>query len=115
VSFWGGLCCSLPWLRWMLELLFLSKVEGEWDPSEVGVRVTCGRYHILLCMRWMTWVYEGTTYKNKYLDLWKFDVFFFLHMFYNGTVFKKGYQIFQRIFGRSKIFFFLHMFYEGIL
>jgi hypothetical protein len=63
----------------------------------------------------MTWVYEGTTYKNKYLDLWKFDVYFFLHMFYDGTVFKKGYQIFQQIFGRSKIFFFLHMFYEGIL
>ncbi len=50
----------------------------------------------------MTWVYEGTTYKNKYLDLWKFDVFFFLHMFYNGTVLKKGHQIFQRIFRRSK-------------
>ncbi len=45
----------------------------------------------------------------------KFDVFFFLQMFYDGTVFKKGHQIFQRIFGRSKIFFFLHMFYEGIL
>ena len=33
--------------------------------------------------------------QNKYLDLWKFDVFFFLHMFYDRTVFKRGYQIFK--------------------
>ena len=76
LSFWGGLCCSSPWLQWMLELLFLSKVEGEWDTSEVGVRGSCwfAYFANCVCKRCLDfWLFKFTKEKGKlpFLSVWE--------------------------------------------